>query len=131
MRGEQRGALAGNDVGKLEAAGADLGEIVVEPGRERGIDIDEIARGVDGEEAGRRVIEIVDGVLQFLEDVFLALAVARHVGDDPDGLARVAFLPSPSGRTRMRSQRAVSPCKPATRTSSCRRRPSRAALISR
>ena len=32
-RGEQRRALAGDDVGELEPAGADLREIVVEPGR--------------------------------------------------------------------------------------------------
>ncbi len=29
------------------------------------------------------MVEIFDGVLQFLEDVFLALAVARDVGDGP------------------------------------------------
>ena len=56
---------------------------MVEPRRERGVEIADVAIAIDGEEAGRRVIEIVDGVLQFLEDVLLALAVARHVGDGP------------------------------------------------
>ena len=82
-RGEQRGAVAGDDVGELQPAGADLGEIVVEPGGERGVEVADVAVAIDREEAGRRVIEIVDGVLQLLEDVLLALAVARHVGDGP------------------------------------------------
>src|SRR4029450_11748182 len=40
-------------------------------------------------------------------------------------------LPSPSGRTRMRSHRPLSPLRALTRTSSWARRPSRAALSSR
>ena len=40
-RGQQRGALAGHDVGELERAGADLREIVVEPVGERGVEIDD------------------------------------------------------------------------------------------
>ena len=90
-RGEQRGALAGDDIVELERAGADLGEIVIEPGRQRGVEIDDVARRIDREEAGRRVIEIVDGVLELLEHVFLALAVARHVGDRPHRHARVVL----------------------------------------
>jgi hypothetical protein len=39
--------------------------------------------GIDREEARRGVVEIIDGVLQLLEDVFLPLAVARHVGNGP------------------------------------------------
>ena len=42
--------------------------------------------------AGGRVVEIVDRVLQFLEDVFLLLAVARDVGNGPDGGAGIAAL---------------------------------------
>ena len=38
QRGEQRGALAGHDVVELEAAGADLREVVVEPVGQRGIE---------------------------------------------------------------------------------------------
>jgi hypothetical protein len=56
-----------------------------------GVEIADVAVGIDGEEAGRRVIEIVDGVLQLLEDVLLALAVARHVGDGPQGQLAAAF----------------------------------------
>ena len=80
QRGQQRRAVAGDDVGELEAAGADLGEILIEPIGERGVEIDDVALGIDGEEAGRRVIEIVDGVLQLLKDVLLPLALAGHVG---------------------------------------------------
>ena len=90
-RGEELGALAGDDVVELERAGADLREVVVEPCGERGVEIDDVARGIDREEAGRRVVEIVDGVLQLLEDVLLPLALARDVGDRPDRHALVAL----------------------------------------
>ena len=36
------------------------------------------------------MIEIVDRVLQFLKDILLALALARHVGQRPDSQAAVA-----------------------------------------
>ena len=42
-------------------------------------------------EAGRRMVEIVDGVLQFLEDVLVALELARHVGERPDRHAGFAL----------------------------------------
>ena len=90
-RGQKRGALAGDDVGELERAGADLGEVVVEPVRQRGVEIDDVAGRIDREEAGRRVVEIVDGVLQLLEHVLLALALARDVGDRPHRQPRLAL----------------------------------------
>ena len=34
----------GDDIGELQPAGADLREIVVEPGRQRGVEIDDVAR---------------------------------------------------------------------------------------
>ena len=80
---EQGRAVAGQNVGEPQPAGAHVREIVIEPGRERCVDVADVAIGIDREEARRRVIEIVDGVLQFLEDVFLALAIAGHVGDGP------------------------------------------------
>jgi hypothetical protein len=90
QRGEQRGALAGDDVVELETAGADLGEIVVEPVGERGVEVANVAIALGGEETGRRVIEIVDGVLQFLEHVLVALELARDVGERPHRHARLA-----------------------------------------
>ena len=78
-RRQQGGAVARDEVGKLEPAGADLGEILVEPVRQRRVEIDDIALGIDGEEAGRCMVEIVDGMLQFLKDILLLLALARHV----------------------------------------------------
>ena len=112
---------------ELQSAGAELRQVVIEPFGQRGVEVADLAIGIDREEAGRRMVEIIDGVLQLLKDVFLALELARHVGDGPDRQP-AACLPSPSGRTRMRSQRPGSPLRPPTRTSSCRRRPSRAAL---
>ena len=90
-RGQQRGAVAGHDVGQLQPAIADFGEVVIEPVRQRGVDIDEVAAGIDREEPARRMIEIFDRVLQFLEHVLLALAVAGDVGDRPHRVFRLAL----------------------------------------
>src|SRR6185503_18955090 len=99
---EKLRALAGDDVVDLERARADLRQVVVEPGGERGVEIDDRARGIDREETGRRVVEIVDRVLKLLEDVFLPLALARDVGDRPHGHAGVAL--ALSGRPYIESQ---------------------------
>ena len=49
QRGQQCRALAGQDVVELGAAGADLGEIVVEPVGERGIEVADMAVGLGRE----------------------------------------------------------------------------------
>ena len=90
QRGQKRGAIAPDQVGEFQAAGADLGQILVEPVGQRLVEIDDIALGIDGEKAGRRVIEIVDGVLQRLKGIFLLVAVARHVGERPHRQACLA-----------------------------------------
>ena len=76
---------AGRDFQELQAAGADGGEVVAEPGGERRIHVDDRAGGIDRQEAGRRMIEIVDRVLEFLEDVFLALTLVGDVAHRPEG----------------------------------------------
>ena len=90
-RGQQRRAVAGHDVGELQPARTDLGEVVIQPVRQRGVDIDDIARGADREEAARRMVEIFDRVLQLLEYVLLPLAVAGDVGDRPHRVFRLAL----------------------------------------
>ena len=82
-RGQQRGAIARHDVGQLQAARPDFRQIVIQPVGQRRVDIDDVAGGVDREETARRMIEIFDRVLQFLEHVLLAFAVAGDVGDRP------------------------------------------------
>ena len=69
---------------ELEPAGTKLRQVVVEPLGKCGIEIANLAVGIDGEEAGWRVVEIVDGVLQHLKCVLLALELARYVGNRPD-----------------------------------------------
>ena len=88
QRGQQRRTLSRDDVAKLERARADLGEIVIEPGRQGRIEIDDVACGIDRKEPGRRMVEIIDGVLELLEDIFLPLALARNIGDRPHRHAR-------------------------------------------
>ena len=83
-RRQQRRAFAGDDIGQPQRTGADLRQIVIEPGRQGRVQIDNVAGGIDREETGRRVVEIIDGVLQLLEHILLTLAFARHVGDRPD-----------------------------------------------
>src|SRR5262249_27390040 len=51
----------------------------------------EIAVGIDREEAGRRVVEIIDGMLELLEHVLLPLELARDVGERPYRHARLAL----------------------------------------
>ena len=70
---------------------ADFGQVVIEPVRQRRVDVDDVAGRIDREEAARRVIEIFDRVLQFLEHVLLALAVAGDVGDRPHRVFRLAL----------------------------------------
>ena len=82
--------VACDNVRQFLPARADLGQIIIQPPCERGVHIGEGAVPIDGEEARRRVIEKVDGVLEFLKDIFVALALARHVRDHPEGLALCA-----------------------------------------
>ena len=72
------------DLGEMRAAGADAGEVVAEPGRERGVHVDDGAGRIDRQEARRGVVEVVDRVLEFLEDVLLALALGGDVGHGPE-----------------------------------------------
>ena len=64
---------------------------MIQPVRQRRVDIDEIAERIDREEPARRVIEIFDGVLQLLEHVLLPLAVAGDVGDRPHRVFRLVL----------------------------------------
>src|SRR5579872_4617219 len=84
QRCQQRSAIARDEVSKLEAARADLSEILIKPVRERGVEINDVAADVGGEEAGWGMIEVIDGALQLLKNVFLPLAVARDVVKRPD-----------------------------------------------
>jgi hypothetical protein len=76
---------AGGDLGQAQAAGADRREVVAEPGREGRVHVDDRAGRIDREEAGGGVVEIVDRVLEFLEDVLLALALVGDVAHRPQG----------------------------------------------
>ena len=73
---EQRRAVGGDDVGKRHLARRELGDVVVEPIGERRVHVGDGAVGLGREEPGRRMVEIVDGVLQVLEEGLVAVAVA-------------------------------------------------------
>ncbi|MGC4077406.1 MAG: hypothetical protein QM702_10310 [Rubrivivax sp.] len=80
---QQAGAVATHDVVELERARLELGEVVAEPVGEGRVDVLHPAPRIGGEEAGRRVVEIVDGALQLEEGVVLPFAVAGDVLDGP------------------------------------------------
>src|SRR5262249_24916845 len=80
-----------HDLFELEAARADLGKIIIEPIGQRSVDIDDVAVAFCRKEAGRRMIEIVDRVLQLLEYILVPLEIARHVRERPHRHARFAF----------------------------------------
>ena len=82
-RCHHRHHIARHHIGKTQTAGADLCEIVIEPRRQGGVEIDDVAERIDRHEPGRRVIEIIDRVLQFLKDVFLPLALMGDIRDGP------------------------------------------------
>ena len=76
-----------DDIADVRRARLELGEVDAEPLGERGVEVDDAAVRLEREEAGRRVVEIVDRVLQLLEDVLLVLALAGDVGDQPADMA--------------------------------------------
>ncbi len=81
---DERGGGRRRDVVEMQAARAEAGEVEIEPAGEGGVEIGDLAIGVDRDEAGGRMVEIVDRVLQLLEGVLLALALRRDVGDRPE-----------------------------------------------
>ncbi len=86
---EQRRAVGRHDIGELELAGGELRDVVIEPVGEGGVHVGDRAVRLGGKKARRRVVEIVDGVLQFLKETFVPLALARDVGDRPQRDARL------------------------------------------
>ena len=61
----------------VSVPGLEAGEVDAEPLGERRVEIDDAAVRLGREEAGRRVVEIVDRVLQLLEDGLLLRPLAR------------------------------------------------------
>ena len=74
---EERDAVAAHDIGERQRARLEAGEVDAEPFGERRVEIDDAPVRLGREEAGRRVVEIVDGVLQLLEDGLLLRPLAR------------------------------------------------------
>ena len=88
--GDQGGAVMGHDLAELQRPVGDLRQVEPEPLRQGGVDIGDVAVGAGGEEAGRRVVEIVDGRLHLGEVRLLAGAVLGdlvHLPDDERALA--------------------------------------------
>src|SRR5690606_30192622 len=61
----------------------EAGEIDAEPFRQRRVDIGDPVGGIGGEEAGRRMVEMVDRLLEIEEEALLFGALAGDVGDFP------------------------------------------------
>ena len=80
---DHREPLDADDVAHVLGARLELGEVDADPFGERGVQVADAPVRLEREEAGRRMVEIVDGVLQLLKNVLLVLALARDVGDEP------------------------------------------------
>jgi hypothetical protein len=77
--GHQSGAIASDDIGQALTARADLGQIIIQPARQGGVHVVDSAISVDREEAGRRVIEEIYGVLEFLKDKISPIEMPRQI----------------------------------------------------
>ena len=76
-------AFRRDHVGHRQRADVKLREVVVEPLRERRVEMEDRAVGVGRKKAGWRVVEIVDGALQILKKRLVARPLARDVGNRP------------------------------------------------
>ena len=82
-RADKRHAVAGDDLAQRRGARREAREIDAEPFGERGVDVGDAALLVGGEETGRRMIEMVDRLLQVEEEALLLGALPRNVGKLP------------------------------------------------
>ncbi len=80
---EQRDTIAAHDVVEGQRARLESGQVYSQPLGEGGVEVDDAAVRLRREEAGGRVVEVVDRVLQFLEDGLLPCPLARDVGHQP------------------------------------------------
>ena len=62
---QQAGAITANEVRHLDIAGLERCQVVPEPVGKRRVEVLHPPLGVRRENSGRRVVEIVDGALQF------------------------------------------------------------------
>ena len=85
--GEQGHAFAPDQIAKRQRPRLEVREVDAKPIREGGVEVDDAAIRLGREEAGGSVVEIVDGVLEFLEHRLLLRPLAADVGDSP-GRAR-------------------------------------------
>ena len=70
-RADQRHAVAGDDLGERRVARRKARQVDAEPLGERRVDIGDAAFRVGRKEAGRRMVEMVDRLLQIEEEAFL------------------------------------------------------------
>ncbi len=82
-RPDQCHAVARHDFRKSDRAGREAGEVDAGPFGQRRVEIGDAAGRIGREEAGGRVVEMVDRLLQVEEETFLLGALGRNVGDLP------------------------------------------------
>jgi two-component system cell cycle sensor histidine kinase/response regulator CckA len=79
---DQGGGGGRADVVEMQAAGAETGEVEIEPAGKGGVEIRNLTIGIDRDEAGRSMVEIVDRVLELGEVLSdLSLMLKRVVAD--------------------------------------------------
>ena len=123
---DQRHAVARDDLAERQVAGRETCQIDAQPFCQRGVDVGDAAFRIGGEKAGRRVVEMVDRLLQIEEKPLLFGPLSRNVGELPGekgcrspGILKVARLhpvparagigagPQRAGQTKLARRRAV------------------------
>lgn len=89
---QQAGTIAAHDVVEPDGGGFELGQVIAEPVGEGRVEVLHPSLRIGGEEAGRGVVEIIDGALQFEKGVVLPLAVAGDVLDGPQHQGLAALI---------------------------------------
>jgi hypothetical protein len=82
-RADKRHAVSGDDLAQAGGAGREARQVDAQPFGKRGVDIGDTAVLVGGEEAGGRMVEMVDRLLQVEEEPLLFGALLRNVGQLP------------------------------------------------
>ena len=81
--GKQRHALAADQIAERQRPRLELGDVDAEPLGQGGVEVDDPPVRLGREEAGGRMVEVVDGVLELLEHRLLLGPLAGDVGDGP------------------------------------------------
>src|SRR5690606_20712546 len=86
-------SAAGHNIVERQRSRRELGQVDAEPFGEGRIEIDNPARRISRKEASRRMIEMIDRLLQFLKEALLLGTLVGNIGNLPRDERTFEFLP--------------------------------------